>query len=74
MASGNNAIQQGWHEPIRAAGDGYVHRLVQSKTGGKLVEVPSPQSAFHGDQCGVSSECVPGHMVFACKLGATLAV
>lgn len=25
-----------------AAGDGYVHRLIQSKTDGKLVEVPSP--------------------------------
>eukprot|EP00878_Enallax_costatus_P037873 GHUV01042942.1.p1 GENE.GHUV01042942.1~~GHUV01042942.1.p1 ORF type:complete len:107 (-),score=14.90 GHUV01042942.1:56-376(-) len=24
------------------AGDGYVHRLIQSKTDGKLVEVPSP--------------------------------
>ena len=24
------------------ASDGYVHRLVQSKTDGKLVEVPSP--------------------------------
>jgi hypothetical protein len=24
------------------AGDGYVHRLIQSKTDGKIVEVPSP--------------------------------
>ena len=36
------------------AGDGYVHRLVQSKTGGKLVEVPSPQSG----PAGSTSECV----------------
>ena len=27
------------------AGDGYVHRLIQSKTDGKLVEVPSPAPA-----------------------------
>ncbi|KAF8069519.1 BRIZ2 [Scenedesmus sp. PABB004] len=31
------------------AGDGYVHRLIQSKTDGKLVEVPSPAPACsHG--------------------------
>ena len=30
------------------AGDGYVHRLIQSKTDGKLVEVPSPAPA----RCG----------------------
>ncbi|WIA10155.1 hypothetical protein OEZ85_010359 [Tetradesmus obliquus] len=35
------------------AGDGYVHRLIQSKTDGKLVEVPSPAPA-----CSHSS---PGH-------------
>jgi BRCA1-associated protein len=34
-------------------GDGYVHRLIQSKTDGKLVEVPSPAPA-----CSHSS---PGH-------------
>ena len=38
------------------AGDGYVHRLVQSKTGGKLVEVPSPQAGPQGSQCGHPSE------------------
>ena len=27
------------------ASDGYVHRLIQSKTDGKLVEVPSPAPA-----------------------------
>lgn len=27
---------------VLPAGDGYVHRLIQSKTDGKLVEVPSP--------------------------------
>lgn len=27
---------------VVCTGDGYVHRLIQSKTGGKLVEVPSP--------------------------------
>lgn len=34
------------------AGDGYVHRLIQSKTDGKLVEVPSPapHTCTHGNQ------------------------
>jgi len=38
-------------------GDGYVHRLIQSKTDGKLVEVPSPAAAatssriHHPDLC-----------------------
>ncbi|KAL3143980.1 hypothetical protein ABBQ32_003790 [Trebouxia sp. C0010 RCD-2024] len=31
------------------ASDGYVHRLVQSKTDGKLVEVPSPAQAACGE-------------------------
>ncbi len=32
------------------ASDGYVHRLVQSKTDGKLVEVPSPAQAAFGER------------------------
>ena len=32
------------------ASDGYVHRLVQSKTDGKLVEVPSPAQAACGER------------------------
>ncbi|KAK9813824.1 hypothetical protein WJX73_000232 [Symbiochloris irregularis] len=30
--------------------DGYVHRLIQSKTDGKLVEVPSPAQASHANR------------------------
>lgn len=37
------------------ASDGYVHRLVQSKTDGKLVEVPSPAQAAHGER--LSTAC-----------------
>lgn len=36
-------------------GDGYVHRLIQSKTDGKLVEVPPPATSSRGhvpDACG----------------------
>lgn len=32
------------------ASDGYVHRLVQSKTDGKLVEVPSPAQTTCGSR------------------------
>lgn len=35
------------------ASDGYVHRLVQSKTDGKLVEVPSPAQAAYGERQSV---------------------
>lgn len=34
------------------ASDGYVHRLIQSKTDGKLVEVPSPAPAQRDDGSG----------------------
>jgi hypothetical protein len=34
--------------------DGYVHRLVQSKADGKVVEVPSPENAEAS-----ASECAP---------------
>ena len=37
------------------ASDGYVHRLVQSKTDGKLVEVPSPAQAAFGERA--STDC-----------------
>ena len=49
------------------AGDGYVHRLVQSKTGGKLVEVPSPQTGPQGSQCGLRSEyALPAGLAASC--------
>lgn len=45
-------------------GDGYVHRLIQSKTDGKLVEVPSPAPAcrhtspgHHHHRCGGVQAC-----------------
>ncbi len=37
------------------ASDGYVHRLIQSKTDGKLVEVPSPAPAQREDTGAASS-------------------
>ncbi|KAA6419525.1 MAG: BRCA1-associated -like [Trebouxia sp. A1-2] len=40
------------------ASDGYVHRLVQSKTDGKLVEVPSPAQAAFGERH--STDCPEG--------------
>ena len=33
-------------------GDNYVHRLIQSKTDGKLVEVPSPATIPQGTGAG----------------------
>ena len=36
--------------------DGYVHRLIQSKTDGKLVEVPSPAQASSLEQPSHSSQ------------------
>ena len=42
------------------ASDGYVHRLVQSKTDGKLVEVPSPAQPAYGERHSAACpECVP---------------
>ena len=42
------------------ASDGYVHRLVQSKTDGKLVEVPSPAQAAYGERHSAACpECAP---------------
>jgi hypothetical protein len=37
-------------------GDGYVHRLIQSKTDGKLVEVPAPAPLGRDDE-SCSSRC-----------------
>lgn len=37
------------------ASDGYVHRLIQSKTDGKLVEVPSPLPARPDEDSGAAS-------------------
>ena len=37
------------------ASDGYVHRLIQSKTDGKLVEVPSPAPAQREESGAASS-------------------
>eukprot|EP01138_Halocafeteria_seosinensis_P005572 gb/GECG01005695.1/.p1 GENE.gb/GECG01005695.1/~~gb/GECG01005695.1/.p1 ORF type:complete len:606 (+),score=92.44 gb/GECG01005695.1/:1-1818(+) len=34
------------------AGDGYVHRLIQNKTDGKIVELPDPNSAVYCAHCG----------------------
>lgn len=39
------ATQYACSAACAATGDGYVHRLIQSKTDGKLVEVPSPAPA-----------------------------
>lgn len=38
------------------AGDGYVHRLVQSKSDGKLVEVPSPLGQCSGSNSQTGME------------------
>ena len=42
------------------AGDGYVHRLIQNKTDGKLVELPS---AMNGHDLEEDDELVPGQKV-----------
>ena len=34
------------------AGDGYVHRLIQNKTDGKIVELPEPGKTTHCVYCG----------------------
>ena len=36
-------------------GDGYVHRLIQSKTDGKLVEVPCPPPQATSSAAGLQS-------------------
>ena len=38
-------------------GDGYVHRLIQSKTDGKLVEVPSPAPAAASSRAATEDRC-----------------
>ena len=38
-------------------GDGYVHRLIQSKTDGKLVEVPSPAPAAASSRAATEDSC-----------------
>ena len=38
-------------------GDGYVHRLIQSKTDGKLVEVPPPATSSRGHLASACNEC-----------------
>lgn len=44
-----------WHLQVwDYASDGYVHRLVQSKTDGKLVEVPSPAQAACGEHLSMA--------------------
>ena len=54
-----------WLQVWDYASDGYVHRLVQSKTDGKLVEVPSPAQAAHGERqsvpCAEYVLCFLGH-------------
>lgn len=37
-------------------GDGYVHRLIQSKTDGKLVELPAPCRDGSDDCCNCGSD------------------
>lgn len=39
-------------------GDGYVHRLIQSKTDGKLVAVPSPATGSRSNAGGASHDGV----------------
>ncbi|KAK5665774.1 hypothetical protein BDV3_006810 [Batrachochytrium dendrobatidis] len=36
------------------AGDGYVHRLIQNRTDGKLVELPAPSSSLHSSINGLT--------------------
>lgn len=50
------------------ASDGYVHRLVQSKTDGKLVEVPSPAQAA----CGEHLSTAGPEYVISCTHSALL--
>lgn len=38
-------------------GDGYVHRLIQSKTDGKLVELPAPCTTGRGEHCSGEGGC-----------------
>eukprot|EP00897_Mesotaenium_endlicherianum_P000414 jgi/Mesen1/10373/ME000080S09757 len=49
-------------------GDGYVHRLIQSKTDGKLVELPAPCSA-PGPGGGGGAGASPGGMRSECSGG-----